>query len=100
MELSGWLALAGLVVGSGAGAGLLKFVVGHARKHQEIDDRLGSGKESFARNEADHREILGVVRAIGGKVDRVDVAVREVLVAVGERKPGVGLNGHEKPGGA
>lgn len=93
MELSGWLALAGLVVGSGAGAGLLKFVVGHARKHQEIEDRLQSGGRGFERNDADHGRILGKVEALAGKVDRVGAAVQEVLVAIGERKAGAGING-------
>ncbi len=91
MELSGWLALAGLVFGSGAGVALVRYSVRHGEKHKEIELRLASGEKRFDRLE-------GKLGEIATKVDHVGVAVREVLVAIGERKPGAGING-ETTGG-
>ncbi len=98
MSLSEWLALGGVILGSGVGAGLLRYAVRHEKKHQQIDDELDLGGKRFDRNEADHEAILGQVAALSGKVDRVGAAVREVLVAVGARRPGAGINGNGKAG--
>ena len=99
MSLGEWLALLGVILGSGVGVGLLRYAVRHERKHQQIDDQLDSGGKRFDRNDADHEAILGQVEALSAKVDRVGAAVREVLVAVGARKPGAGINGNGKTGG-
>ncbi len=93
MVLTITLSILGLLVGSGAGVGLLKYAIAHAKKHQQIDDCLGSGGKRFER-------IEGKLDALSGKVDGVGTAVREVLVAIGERQPGAGINGDTKHGGA
>jgi uncharacterized membrane-anchored protein YhcB (DUF1043 family) len=101
MVLTEWLAIGGLVLGSGAGLGLWRYSVRHEREHQKIDDRLEWGKDHFDRNDADHEAILGKLARAAKKMDstirnlaEVKQGVGELLVKLDLRKPGQGINGH------
>ena len=87
MDISCWLAIAGLLLGSGAGVGLLRFAMSHASRHALIEKRLQGGDERFSR-------IEGKVDSLGHQLGRVDTAAHEILVKLGCRTPGVDINGN------
>jgi len=82
------LSIFGLLFGSGAVIGLLRWIIGHENKHREIDARLEWGKAEFAENKSDHKEIVT-------KLDLQTVGLKELLVHFDLRKPGQGINGEE-----
>jgi len=82
------LSIFGLLFGSGAVIGLLRYIIGHENKHRAIEARLEWGSKQFSENKEDHDRIES-------KLDVLGIGVRELLVHEGLRKPGQGINGEE-----
>jgi len=71
---------------------LLRWIIGHEKRHQAIEARLKSGSEDFAENKRDHERI-------DGKLDILGIGIRELLVHEGLRVAGQGINGETKASG-
>ena len=93
MDLATLISISGLLFGGGIGVALWRYTVAHERRHQRIEDRLEWGKETFERNNKDHARIEEKIDDIDDTLEAVAVAVREILVLSGARKPGEGING-------
>ena len=80
------LSVFGLLFGSGAVLGLLKYIIGHENKHKEIQRRLDEGSKDFKRNREDHGRIEE-------KLDAQTIVLKELLVHLKIRLPAQGFNG-------
>jgi len=82
------LSIFGLLFGSGAVVGFLRYIIGHENKHKEIERRLNDGSKDFEENRNDHERIEK-------KLDVQYVGMKELLVHFDLRRPGQGINGEE-----
>ena len=82
------LTIFGLLFGSGAVVGMLRYIIKHDQKHKEIDARLKAAAEDSKENKEDHERIEE-------KLDLQIVGLKELLVHFDLRRPGQGINGEE-----
>lgn len=111
MEIGDWLGLGGLVLGGGI---VVKVLIGlwkgrdaHRDAHRETTASLARGEVRFASlerkidsyREMEDRRHNALDQTVGAmKADTAEIkgVVKEILVALNERKPGQGMNGDRK----